>query len=424
MSLLESLPLLLGICICAAVCAQTGAWFVGWRRDRKLREQEHALRRDLLIEELSIAQAQRRAAETRQFGWQGFRKFVVHAKVPESDDVVSLYLVPQDGRPLPTYLPGQFVSFRLRSADGRALLRCYSLSDRPRPEYYRVSIKRIAGSSERPAGAVSLLIHDELNAGDLVELQAPAGSFVFDAYERRPAILIGAGIGITPIYAMAAQAAEVRSPRQIVLFHGVRNGREHVYRQALQDLRREHPRLQIVTCYSRPAASDRVGRDYDVEGRISIDLLRELLPSNNYDFYLCGPGSLMSELVDGLRAWGVPDAAIRFEAFGPSTARPNAGRSSGAVDATSGSADATGAAIRFVRSGRETRGTVGETLLETAERANVELPSSCRGGSCGTCATRLIAGRVDYAEPPAHRCESGECLPCVARPRGDVELDA
>ena len=72
-------------------------------------------------------------------GWQGFRPLRVSQKVRESSSVVSLVLEPIDGHPLTEALPGQFVVLRLRPMpDASALLRSYSLSDKPSAERYRV----------------------------------------------------------------------------------------------------------------------------------------------------------------------------------------------------------------------------------------------------------------------------------------------
>lgn len=73
--------------------------------------------------------------------WSGFRPFRVARKVVEDDarSICSFYLVPEDGQALPEFLPGQFLTFRLdvSPADGATeqILRCYSLSDAPRPDH-------------------------------------------------------------------------------------------------------------------------------------------------------------------------------------------------------------------------------------------------------------------------------------------------
>ena len=67
------------------------------------------------------------------------------------------------------------------------------------------------------------------------------------------------------------------------------------------------------------------------------------------------------------------------------------------------------------------------TLLEAAEMSRVQLPSSCRNGTCRTCICRLLSGQVTYTiEWPGLSAEEkaeGLVLPCVARPLSDVVLD-
>jgi len=67
------------------------------------------------------------------------------------------------------------------------------------------------------------------------------------------------------------------------------------------------------------------------------------------------------------------------------------------------------------------------TLLQSADAAGIELPSSCRNGTCRTCLCKLVAGRIRYRiEWPGVSAEEkaeGWILPCVAEPEGDVTLD-
>lgn len=67
-----------------------------------------------------------------------------------------------------------------------------------------------------------------------------------------------------------------------------------------------------------------------------------------------------------------------------------------------------------------------ESLLAAARRANIELPASCRNGTCRTCMCKLTSGRVGYRiEWPGltrEEKEEGFILPCVAYPQEDVEI--
>lgn len=123
---------------------------------------------------------------------------------------MSFYLEPIDGQPLAAYVPGQFLTFQIELPDAvgvvRTITRCYSLSDRPDPLAYRITVKRVAPPADRPdlpPGLVSGYLHDTATAGTVLQVRAPAGVFVLDADATTPVVLIAGGIGITPLFAMA-----------------------------------------------------------------------------------------------------------------------------------------------------------------------------------------------------------------------------
>lgn len=64
-----------------------------------------------------------------------------------------------------------------------------------------------------------------------------------------------------------------------------------------------------------------------------------------------------------------------------------------------------------------------DNLLELAEEHGIDIPYSCRCGADHICLTKIISGEVAYDMEPLD-LPPGECLPCVARPAGDVTLDA
>src|SRR4051794_5346590 len=131
--------------------------------------------------------------------WNGWRPFRVAAIVDEAIDVKSFYLVPVDGRSLPSFAPGQYLTFRFANTPGKPpLVRCYSLSDRPRQDYFRVTVKKVHAPSHEPGlppGRGSSHFHDHVHVGDTVDARAPAGTFIVDSAANDPIVLIGAGIG-------------------------------------------------------------------------------------------------------------------------------------------------------------------------------------------------------------------------------------
>ena len=78
--------------------------------------------------------------------------------------------------------------------------------------------------------------------------------------------------------------------------------------------------MKVHIRYSQPADADRPGTTHDGEGHITIDVLKELLPLNDYDFYLCGPPPFIRSLYDGLTGIGVRGERIHYKSFGSGTA--------------------------------------------------------------------------------------------------------
>jgi hypothetical protein len=385
--------------------------------------QRHALELAQMKEELATAREQRRKIAEEPLPWNGFRKFVVSRKIEECANVCSFLLKPHDAKPLPAFKPGQYLTFRL-PATHRAtqLIRCYSLSDRAHQAHYRVSIKRAvapAGVAAALPGLSSTLFHDQIQEGDILDLRAPTGNFWLEPNEPEPVVLIGGGIGITPIFSMLATLAHQQSRRPVWFFYGLRDRGEHLFKAEFEALQRDHPHFNLRICYSQPGPGDELGTDYHIAGRITLDLLKRELPSNNFRFYYCGPGQMMEDLTTGLKQWGVPDSHLHFEAFGPLSVK----RVSHAT--VTGSAPAATPLVTFRKSGMSLPWDgVHATLLDMAEHAGVAIPSGCRAGNCGTCVVAMQWGEVSYIQSPGSPPESRTCLTCIAQPKGNVVLEA
>jgi ferredoxin-NADP reductase/ferredoxin len=352
--------------------------------------------------------------------WNGWRPFRVAAIVDEARDVRSFYFMPADGRPLAPFAPGQYLTFRLPLTESHApLVRCYSLSDRPRQDYFRTTIKRIAalaGSGSVQPGRGSNFLHDRVRVGDVLEVRAPAGTFLIDSLSTEPIALIGAGIGITPLVSMLEAILHAGRGREIYAVFGFRNGAEHPFKERLEKLAAEHVNLHLQISYSAPRTSDVLHKDYVHTGRLTIDRLREVLPSNNFRFYVCGPGPLMETLVPALWAWGVPDSHVQFEAFGPASVRSAASTRRHAVAPCE---------VRFDRSNcARVWDESFNSLLEFGEAAGVVLPSGCSAGSCGECMIGIRNGKVRTLKQPGIDVPAGYCLTCISVPAEALVLDA
>lgn len=365
--------------------------------------------------------------------WSGWRKFRVARRNFEDASCTqcSFHLMPIDGEALPPFKPGQFLTVGLQVADAgagvkdrrRKITRCYSLSDRPVADSYRITIKRVLAPPKRPElppGVASSHFHDCVHENDIIEIKAPAGQFFLDRESPAPAVLICCGIGITPMMSMLRWRLDEQPDRVVHLFHGVRNGREHAFKQMLEDIAGSNPNFHLNMVYSQPNPDDRKGRDFQHAGYVDVDLLKRMLPLGKHDFYVCGPPPMMESLVPALRAWGIPEGSIHFEAFGPASAQSALGGSPDSASIGSAQLD-----IKFRRSGRSLSWDGRDaSLLDFAERHGVAVESGCRSGSCGSCETKLVSGEVRYARKPDHDISAGYCLLCVGVPVSSLVLEA
>ncbi len=385
---------------------------VGWRREYA-REREEFCRR---------VEATARAARASKAiaDWSGWRPFRVAAVVDEAQDVKSFYFTPVDGRPLSAFAPGQYLTFRLPlPGTDVPLVRCYSLSDQPRQDYYRATIKRIAAPPARPelrAGRGSSYFHDRVRVGDVLEVRAPAGTFLIDPLAAEPLVLVGAGIGITPLVSMLNTVVHAGRRRHIYAVFGFRNGGEYPFKDHLKQLAATNPQLHLHVSYSTPQPDDVLYKDYNHRGRVTIERVRAVLPSNNFQFYVCSPAPLMESLVPALWQWGVPETHVHFEAFGPASVKSASAKSREPLTAP--------CEVRFERSSRAaTWDGSFASLLEFGEAAGVTMPSGCRTGSCGECMLAVRSGTTTTLKQPGIPVPAGQCLTCISVPIGAISLD-
>lgn len=361
-------------------------------------------------------------------GWEGFKEFTVQRREFEDGKraICSFYLQPVDGAPLPVFLPGQFLTFKLSIEDpqtqqAKAVVRCYSLSDAPRSDHYRISIKRLAAPPDKPdapPGLSSSFFHDQVQQGSRLWVKAPSGHFHLMEDEPLPIVLIGGGIGITPMLSMLNSVLQGGTDREVWLFYGVRNGDEQIMKGPLQALANRHTNFHLHVCYSAPDESDVEGVDYQHRGRVDIPLLRATLKMMRYQFYVCGPKRMMESMIPGLEDWGVNSGDIYYESFGPATLIKH----DKAAEETTTAQPIT---ITFSRSGKSISwDPSANSLLEFAEANDIEVESGCRAGSCGSCQTAVRVGEVDYNQEPDADVEPGHCLLCISTPKGDLTLDA
>ncbi|OFI38698.1 hypothetical protein BIU82_04150 [Arthrobacter sp. SW1] len=305
----------------------------------------------------------------------------------EADGVVSLTLENPDGGALPAWEPGAHIDLLLPNG----LLRQYSLcSDPADTARWRVAVLR-----EPEGRGGSRYIHEQLRAGDAVEVRGPKHNFRGDAGTPGERLFIAGGIGITPLLPMVRAAAAADEPWRL-LYLG-RSRRSMAFLDELAVLDPDRTRVRIH-------AKDDAG---------PLDLGDYLAEAGGAVVLACGPARLLAELRTAHMAGTV--AGLAFEDFGADALPEEA--------ADGGAAGEAGNAPFVVETadGTEVEVSADESILDALHRAGVPALNSCRKGTCGTCETPVLDGVPEHRDgilSDEEREANDTMMICVSRCRG------
>ncbi|MDT4924431.1 MAG: ring,2-phenylacetyl-CoA epoxidase subunit PaaE [Pseudonocardiales bacterium] len=331
----------------------------------------------------------------------------VAAVEPLTDDSAAVtFDVPDELRTTFAFAPGQSMTVR-RGGERRSYSICAPVGRAP-----RIGVREVVG------GAVSGWLVRELRAGDVVDVQAPTGTFTPDLTTAGRHVLIAAGSGITPMISIAASLLAASADATVTLIYGNRRSDSVMFADDVADLKDAHPaRMRIVHVLSREAQEVEL-----FTGRLDAGRLSALLPATvevaGVDhWWLCGPFGMVTDAIDVLTEFGVDRARIHRELFYVEAAPPAEVQH---VDAPVGP----GAEVTVVLDGRTSVVTIppDTPVLDGAQRSRPDLPFACKGGVCGTCRARVTSGEVrmrrNYALEPAE-VDAGYVLTCQSIPVSD-----
>ncbi|ALE84454.1 ferredoxin [Pseudonocardia sp. HH130629-09] len=293
----------------------------------------------------------------------------------ESDGVVSLELVAADGGRLPDWTPGAHVDLVLPGGHTRQYSLC---GDRWDAHRYRVAVLR-----EAAGRGGSAWVHDRLAVGDEIGLGGPRNNFPLVPAPRYR--FVAGGIGITPMLPMIA-TADLLGADWALLYGGRTRG-------------------SMAFTAELAAHGDRV-RTVPQEEQGLLDLPGFLgAPAPDTRVYGCGPAPLLTALARATAGW--PSHAVRTERFVP--------RATGAVRDTAFE-------VHLARRGTDVTVPPGRSVLDAVADAGVDVLSSCRQGTCGTCETTVLAGVPDHRDSVLddddERAAADCMLVCVSRSVG------
>jgi ring-1,2-phenylacetyl-CoA epoxidase subunit PaaE len=337
-----------------------------------------------------------------------FHPLTVARVDPLTDDSAAVtFDVPPQALDAFDFAPGQSLTIR-RGDERRSYSICAASGRAP-----RIGVREVAG------GAVSGWLVHEVRAGDIIDVQAPAGSFTPDLAKPARHVLIAAGSGITPILSIAGSVLAADDESTVTLLYGNRRNDSVMFADEIADLKDAYPaRTCLVHVLSREP------REVDLfNGRLDAAKLRELLPvtvdvAAADHWWLCGPFAMVEGAIGVLTELGVPRDRIHRELFYVEEEPPAVAQH---AEAPAGP----GAEVTVLLDGRASTMTVepGTAILDGAQRVRPDLPFACKGGVCGTCRALLVKGEVtmrrNYALEP-EEIEAGYVLTCQALPASEV----
>jgi len=339
---------------------------------------------------------------------------VQHVEALTDDSAAITLAVPGDLAGVFAFAAGQSLTIR-RGGERRSYSICAPIGAPP-----RIGVREVAG------GAVSgWLVHD-LKPGDILDVQAPSGTFTPDLNDPGHHVLIAAGSGITPMMSIAASVLAASGKSTVTLLYGNRRSDTVMFADEVADLKDAYPaRMCIIHVLSREA------QEVDLySGRLDRRRLAELLPvtvdvASVAHWWLCGPFGMVTDAMDVLADLNVEAGRIHRELFWVGDDPP--------VVATHDDAPiGEGASLTVILDGRSTTLTLpaGTTVLDGAQKVRPDLPFACKGGVCGTCRARIIHGegtmRRNYALEPGE-IDAGYVLACQTLAASDeitVDFDA
>lgn len=319
----------------------------------------------------------------------------------DTHDVTSWQFVATEGT-LPAVLAGQCVTLHTE-IDGKPQCRAYTLSSSPQDPFWQVTIKDV--------GLVSHHLHQTLQLGDEIRVDGPFGDFNLAVLHCERPLLLSAGSGITPMWAMLRDELAKRPNADIRFIHSARSPEDVIFASDLAALAEAHAGVRHALVLEQAPAA------YPWVGRLTPAMLSELAPDLlARHVYLCGPAPYMAAVCTMLAELGLPAEQLHQESFGLP-----AGTSSTAPVA----AGSDHFWLTLKKSGKKVKILPGQTLLAALEGAGETMVAACRAGVCGACrcTTEGEIERQSVMTLSAQDLERGVALACSCTIRGDVSVD-
>ena len=322
----------------------------------------------------------------------------------ENEDTKSLvFAVPDEHQSRFEYRPGQFLTLRIPSSLTGSVARCYSLASSPHAgEAPKVTVKRTDG------GYGSNWLCDNVSAGDFIEVLPPSGLFTPHDLDADH-LLWAAGSGITPVISILKSVLCAGSGR-VILCYANRDERSVIFAAELRDLAARYAGRLTVLHWLESVQG--------LPSRAQLSGFAQMF--TGYQSFICGPGPFMDVVKEALSEGGMPRENIHLEVFQSLSGDPFADTED--VEITD-DGDAAAAEVTLDGQVHNLRWPSGRNLVDVMLTAGIDVPFSCREGSCGSCAATVVDGEVELGNTAILEEEDiaeGIFLACQAHPRSDI----
>jgi ferredoxin-NADP reductase len=337
----------------------------------------------------------------------GGNQHLICVDVTYENDAVSTYKFTTKNQQLWAFQPGQFLTFDIPSEKGW-LRRSYSISSSPsHPYFLDVTVKRLT------QGYGSNWFHDHVHVGKEIIARGPHGNFSVFQATRDKFLFIAAGVGITPLISMVRWLIDSLVPKDVIVFNRVHSRDDVIFAEDLAALeKRSKGKVRVITMSTSTDGHwpDPMNvLDASRGGAMTPELISFLAADfRERDIFLCGPESFMADVKNCLNKLEFNFDQLYFESFIGLNNSPAQKNNDAALlldqkgqpnsvtrEAPSDIAPELQCEVQFKRSAMSVICRVDDNLLDVAEFYGVDVSSSCRMGSCGSCKCVKISGDVE-----------------------------
>ncbi|MBI2634521.1 FAD-dependent oxidoreductase [Candidatus Peregrinibacteria bacterium] len=199
---------------------------------------------------------------------------------------------------------GQFVTIKIADKIPPCF-RAYSIASAPQPDCR--NIKTCVKIVAEGRGSNWL---KSLKAGTKINFIGPSGKFTFKNPDKN-SFFIATGTGVTPFLSMIEDQLKSGNKNKIHLLFGLRHIKNIIYKDFLEQLRRQYPNFSYEITLSKPENSTWKGST----GRVSQILNTQNIDTKNTDYYICGLKEMIADVAKILKEKSVPESAIHFEQY-------------------------------------------------------------------------------------------------------------